>query len=783
MYLRILKKDLKRKLTMNIILFIFILLAAMFIAASVNNILAVAGGTDHFMDLADVPDMVAISIVQEGVPDITNILDPLSQIDSCEIQPIAFLTSENLRVTDRDTSVIAGSCLFQPYIDLQMQFYDRYNLPITDVEPGTVWITVSVMKNLELQPGDKLQIIYGDVERELTVAGSMKDASCIGGRFLVNPVDYDYFAAIPEAIQGKIYHIYTGDTVAVTEALNQAPNGIMFMGDKAKMATGFIMDMIVAGILMIVSICLILIAFVVLRFTISFTLTEEFKQIGVMKAIGISNFRIRGLYIIKYLLIATVGAATGFAFSIPFGNMMLQSVSETMVLSAGGSSWINALCALAVVGVIMGFSWGCTGKVKRLTPMDAIRSGTTGERFRRKSLLRISKTPGRPSLFLAANDVFSNPRRYLSVILIFTLCLLLVLILVNSVNTLKSDSLVAAFGMTRNHIYLADSKSLTPILSENGKTYALSALEEVETVLAEDGMPCICTTEVQFSLILTHGDKTHKTTAYQGIGTTADQYDYYQGTAPQNSNEIAITRIVAQSLGVSIGDTVTARLAEGDRDFIVTALFQSMMNMGDSARFHEDTQVDFRQVSGVYNYQIQFTDHPDDQEILSRKERILALYEDGKAWTAGEYVEMQVGVADTINGVKTLVLTVALIIIALVTVLTEHSFITRERSEIAVLKALGFRNSSIVAWHTLRFGIVAMLAAVLALALQLPLTELSVGPIFSMMGADFGIDYKIVPLQIVVIYPAVVLTTTIVSAWLTAQYTRAIQTSECSNID
>lgn len=783
MYLRILKKDLKRKLTMNIILFIFILLAAMFIAASVNNILAVAGGTDHFMDLADVPDMIAISIVQESVPDITNTLDPLSQIDCYEIQPITFLTSENLCVTDQETSIMVGSCLFQPYTDLQMHFFDRNDQRITGVEPGTVWITVSVMKNLGLQPGDKLQIVYGSVERDLTVAGSMKDASCLSGRFLVNPVDYDCFAAAPEAIQGKIYHIYTGDTAAVTEALNQAPSSIMFIGDKAKMATGFIMDMIVAGILMIVSICLILIAFVVLRFTISFTLTEEFKQIGVMKAIGISNFRIRGLYIIKYLLIATIGAAAGFVFSIPFGNMMLQSVSETMVLSAGGSSWVNAFCSLTVVGVIMGFSWGCTGRVKRMTPMDAIRSGTTGERFQKKSLLRIAQTPGRPSLFLAANDVFSNPRRYLSVILIFALCLLLVLILVNSVNTLKSDSLIAAFGMTRNHIYLSDSKSLTPILSENGKTYALSALEEVETRLAEEGMPCVCTTEVQLSLVFSHGDKTHKTTVYQGIGTTADQYDYYQGTAPQNSNEIAITRIVAQALGVSIGDTITVRLMEGDRDFIVTALFQSMMNMGDSARFHEDTQVDFRQVSGVYNYQIQFTDNPDDQEILSRKEKILALYEDGKAWTAGEYVEEQVGVADTIDGVRTLVLTVALIIIALVTVLTEHSFITRERSEIAVLKALGFRNGSIVTWHALRFGIVAMLATVVALALQLPLTKLAVGPIFSMMGADFGIQYKIVPMQVFVVYPAVVLATTTVSAWLTAQYTRTIQTSECSNID
>ena len=36
MYLRILKKDLKRKKTMNVILLIFVILAATFIASSAN---------------------------------------------------------------------------------------------------------------------------------------------------------------------------------------------------------------------------------------------------------------------------------------------------------------------------------------------------------------------------------------------------------------------------------------------------------------------------------------------------------------------------------------------------------------------------------------------------------------------------------------------------------------------------------------------------------------------------------------------------------------------------
>ena len=49
MFWRILKKDLKRKKTMNIILLLFVILCSMLAAASVNNIVAVTGGIEHFM--------------------------------------------------------------------------------------------------------------------------------------------------------------------------------------------------------------------------------------------------------------------------------------------------------------------------------------------------------------------------------------------------------------------------------------------------------------------------------------------------------------------------------------------------------------------------------------------------------------------------------------------------------------------------------------------------------------------------------------------------------------
>ena len=54
MYLNILKRDLKRKKTMNVILLIFVILSAMFMASSVNNILAVTSDITSYLLILDI---------------------------------------------------------------------------------------------------------------------------------------------------------------------------------------------------------------------------------------------------------------------------------------------------------------------------------------------------------------------------------------------------------------------------------------------------------------------------------------------------------------------------------------------------------------------------------------------------------------------------------------------------------------------------------------------------------------------------------------------------------
>ena len=56
MFFKILKKDLKRNKTMNVILFLFIILASIFVASGLNNLVSVLNGTDYYMDKAGVGD-------------------------------------------------------------------------------------------------------------------------------------------------------------------------------------------------------------------------------------------------------------------------------------------------------------------------------------------------------------------------------------------------------------------------------------------------------------------------------------------------------------------------------------------------------------------------------------------------------------------------------------------------------------------------------------------------------------------------------------------------------
>lgn len=756
MLFRILKKDLKRKKVMNAILLCFILLATMFVASGISNVVSVMNGTDSYLDKAGIGDYVVISMGADSKASIDEILHEMESIRDYRIEPVVFGEKSNLKDMHGEKLEAKNSVIYQSIEDSRLKFFDKENKQITQIKPGHAYATGDFMEKNHLQPGDKIRITHNSISFMVTLDGMAKDAllgsSMMGNsRFLFHREEIEKLLSdetIYNGYQGQISYMDLKDEAGVSEiasAISQAP-GIMFSGARSLIKMCYVMDRIVAFTMLILSICLIIVSFVVLKFSISFTIFEEFREIGVMKAIGISNFKIRSLYLTKYLMLAVIGAFVGFFVSIPFSDLLLRSVSSNMVLEADNHFLLSVLGAILVVIVILLYAFRCTKLVKKSSPIDAIRSGQTGERYKKKSPFRLVKSHGSIGFFMAVNDVFSAPRRYMTIIITFFLCTLFVLVFVNTSSTMRSDTFVTTFG-TRSDLYYTDLTEAMSCMNPDGRKQIEEYFAETEALLKKNGMPAKLCVETQYKNKIRFNGKDYSISCQQGIHTKASEYEYTEGVVPQNKNEIAITPTVSKLTGAKLGDTVTIDFGKETLDCVVVAYFQSMNQLGEVIRLHEDAPTDFTYIANVMSYQIDFDDHPSAKEIEVRKDKIKKLFDNEKVMNATEYCDDCMGAASTMESVQYLLLGITLIVVILVCILMERSFLADEKSQIAVLKAMGFSNKRVMEWHMIRFGIVTLVAVLLAAICSIPATYLIDHPIFGMMGAG-KVAYVIRPWKI-----------------------------------
>lgn len=789
MYLNILKKDLKRKKTMNIILLLFMILATMFVSSSINNIINVTTALDNYFEMADAPDYFATTMNKNLAVDIEETVSRAGAVDRYAMENILFLAPDNFICEDGDMVIKGGTNMV--HSDIRMNYFLSDGSILETVAPGEFYMTEGKADALGIDVGDRLTIELNGVSRELVLADKIKDALFGSNqititRYIISEEDYNGFLSAENTEKyygGTLVYIYSSDMETVFPQIKPLVDNSVFTMDRADMEFSYIFDMIVVGVLLVVSIVLIIIAFVVLRFTISFTLSEEFREIGVMKAIGISNFKIRGLYLVKYMGLSIIGAVIGLVLSFPFGKMLMSVSSQTIIVGNQSPILVNIFCAVLVIVVILLFCYGCTGKVKKMSPIDAIRNGQTGERFRKKSLMSLGKSRLPVTPFLALNDIVSSPRRYSIITFTFFLCLSLLLMLSATVSTMNSDRLATAFGWADCDLYL-DSKMVVECMLEDGHEKLEKHLDEMEQTLAENGIPGKCYQEMMFTLPVAFGELECNICIYQGTGTTMDMYEYTEGIAPQNTDEIAVTRISAEMLNANIGDTVTIKTMDGDKKYIISAFFQSMNMQGNGIRLHSDEYINYIQAQGGIGTQIMFTDTPDGEEInrrIVKIQQIFPEYENIK--TCAETLEDMIGVSDTLATVKTLIVILTIVLTALITVLMERSFIAKEQGEIALMKAIGMKGGTIYAYHTLRFWFVGMMAVIPGEILAMPLTHLCIDPIFKMMGMELAVDYVVNPVEMYFVFPLVILVTTTISAFLTSLYTRKIKSSDTASIE
>ncbi len=785
MYLNILKRDLKRKKTMNAILLLFAILAAMFVSSGISNVVNVMNGTEYYLNLAGVGDYIVVTQTREsGVEDIVKSSE---YVDSYRKEDVFWGELEQLKINGKECEAKSQTILLQTLNENGIKYFHTDNTELKAVNPGEIYVTAGFLKYNDAKIGDTLTIDCYGIKKSLIVAGEMKDAllgsDMMGNsRFIMNEQDYIVFETEEtRSFCGNIFYIVSDDTKSLASEFSDC-SGILFSNNRMIVKLSYVMEMLVAMIVLVLSICLCVVSFVLIKFVISFTINEEFREIGVMKAIGIRNVKIRSLYLTKYFAIALIGGLIGFVLGIPFGKVLIASVSSKLVLSNDLGIMLNVLGTVFVIAVMTGFAYLCTGKVKKYTPVDAIRNGSVGERYAKKAKISLARTGLKNALFMALNDVLCAPKRYLTIILSFFLCSVFVFGLVEVKDTMLSDRLITTFGK-KSDVYIdANLLGSMELISEDGDEALAAKIDAVEEDLKKLGIPGKVTKEIGYKYKTVFNGKDYSLAYQQNKRLHASEYEYTEGSAPETGYEIAITPQISEQTGAKIGDSFIIDFGSEKRECLIVGYFQTMNQVGSVIRLHEDAPTSMLYASTLMSGQIDFDDHPDASVIRERIDILKDFYNTKDVYDAAEYCDKTMGVAGTMDMVSKCLLLITCVVVLLVTVMMECSFISDESGQIALLKSIGFTNSFIIKWQVYRFFIVAAFAELLAIALTHPVTKLWCDPIWKMMGAT-NVSYYFKPLSLLVVYPGIILCITLVSVWLTAGRTKRITCTDTGNVE
>ena len=790
---RILNKDMRRRKSVNIILFLFIFLASVFLSSSINNILVVNSAVNYYIDYANVPDS---NFVVNGTSEKEE-MDSWLQKDAPKVKTYDYntmilLVEKNIDVVkDGKTSDFnaEGTSMYLGTADADYcKVFGQYGEEIT-LKSGEIAVTQSVMDKNKLNKGDYIRITSGSAGRKFKVRHIIKDAAygneIVGlNRMIVTPEDYRQFADNNASAIFGLYYVETSDINEFNRELSsQGFQSLVNSISRDMYVMVYSFDMILAGLLILIGICLILIALLVLRFTLVFTMEEDYREIGIMKAIGIKDFTVQKLYLVKYMVLVVCGSVLGFAVSIPVSRFMIAGVSKNMIMEDSGTNlWVNVLSTVFIIAAVMLFCYGCTRKLRKISVISAISGGHTGKRYKRRKGIRLNQRGRMPvSVFLGVNDVLSSMRRYMMLMIIFCISFILITIPLNTLNTMQSTEMAVKFVMNPESAVYVSGIEAPGESSYDNSSDVLKGMERVEKELGQIGYNAELTAIPIYFFPYGEKGKSQKSNilTIQPLGPEHDFLTYDEGDAPILKNEVAFSRQILEENGWSIGDTVESIIGGKEQQFIITGTYSDYLQTGKSARMNVLADLKNEHIFSCWNIMVNMDTDKSQKETADELNKELPDYE----WSDGQsIIDRNVGgIQQSLDKMLLPMTGLLCALIMLITYLMECLFIAREKGEIAMMKSVGYKNRTITLWQVSRIVCVVLVSMVMAVPLSLMSNQWILKPIFAIMGADLTI--QVVPWKVYGLYPGVLLLGIILATCGAAYKVKKINIRELNNLE
>lgn len=748
MLLKILKKDFYRKKIITAALFIFIVLPALLIASGSNMIIELSNSLNYLFTQAEVPHFVQMhsgSIDQKAIEKWSSENDLVKNQQTVEMINIdgsdVYLGNNN--VSEADSVMDLGFVKQNKSFDLLL---DLENQPIR-VLRGEIAVPLYHRQKYEMKIGDIVRIARQSFAMEFRVSHFVRDAqmnpSIIHSkRFVVHEADFETLkktlGEVEYLIEFQLNDINKLSDFSNAYESSDFPKIGPSINYELFKIINVITDSIVAVIVILVSLLFCIIAVLCLRFTILASIEEDYREIGVMKAIGIQQRDIKQLYLVKYVVMAALATVIGWVLSLFLSELFTTNIMlylGTAPKSVPGL--LIPIVAAAIIFLIVVLSCMITlRRFHKITAVEALRSGNTGEANINKNFLSLCKAKIiNTNIFLGIRDVFHRFKMFWLLCFVFFICTFIIIVPLNFLNTIQSPVFITYLGIGQSDIRidLRQSENMTQrfnnMIRYIEKDNDITAFSPIVTSRFEvedsDG--------VQINLNVETGD------------FTIFPLEYLVGTAPVQDNEIALSYLNAKDLQKEVGDTLYLVVGDQTKEMVVSGIYQDLTNGGHTAK---------AALPPNYEAVLWFTVSLNVKSNINTKvkEYTEAFYP-ARVTHSSLYLSQTMG--DTIAqlGLFTLLtIVIALFVSMLITSLFLKMMIAKDFSQIAIMKGIGFSLKDIRVQYITKALLVLNVGIILGTVFSNTIGQSLVSAIWSFMGAS-KIRFVINPVQAYILFP------------------------------
>ena len=484
-----------------------------------------------------------------------------------------------------------------------------------------------------------------------------------------------------------------------------------------------LMPDIVIDIVQAFSLLLFVVVLIVISHSIGTEIEIDYVTLGILKAQGFTERKLRILFLLQYLLAQTIGILLGGLAAIPIGKVIGHSCTMiTGVLPEKGLSIGKALLfiiGILLVSIVLIFMK--TGKVAKISPVRAISGGKEEIFFDSRLNLPIQKKLLSASLSL--RQITSAAKNYGGTVCIAAILAFAMITVTLIGNLLSSHNALRTMGIVVPDIEVYYTERDTEVSWEKIDEI-VESYSKIEEKNFRGSSYASVNGENLYLQVLAYPEY------ISGI---------LKGRAPLYDNEIVITEMAAEMLEIGMGDEVT--VAKGDREaqYIVSGIFQSANDSGMTFAMGGSGAEKIADVTWYFRYYVLADKSAADaiaEEIKKQYGDMLEINVIKNASDMGlEEFESVVSVLKAV--IYSFSILFALVVVAMV---CNKAFI-RERRDIGIYKAIGFTANHLRIGFALRFLWIGMLGAGLGALLSILLSDKLLSIVLSLIGLSKVILY------------------------------------------